>query len=422
MKPRTKKYLKRAVLSFLFLSVCFIVFILNETKDSINADFSNIDSILTKLQKDDRNAGFSVSVFSKDSILFKSAYGFEDLENKTPYTTQTRQYIASISKSTIGIALLKAQELELLDINDPINKHLPFQISNPNFPNDEITIKQLATHTTSLDYNEPVVESLYISENLKQKSLKVFIENYFKNKTYGTVTFKNQKPGTEFNYSNIGAGLAAYIIELNSGLTYDEFTSKYIFEPLELDHTSWFINTIDSVGYSKYYTSNETRVLESPAKGVILYPARDLVTNINDLTTYCQAVMGKSSKLLTNASFDSLLSPQLESDVINHDVDNSGLFWMIDRNQYGITYQLTGMNGGDSNINTMMQFDPKTGLGYIFIGNTGQSQQNRINHIMVYNALVSLGDHYLMNSSKHSFTEKVSYKWHNIYSRFNALF
>ena len=108
--------------------------------------------------------------------------------------------------------------------------------------------------------------------------------------------------------------------------------------------------------------------------------------------------------------------------MIDQTVDNCGIFWMIDRNQYGITYQLTGMNGGDYCINTMMWLDPKTNLGYIFIGNTGSSISNKANHILIYRTLVSLGDKIVMDNPNNTFLNKLDYKWHNLYSRVAGLF
>jgi len=76
--------------------------------------------------------------------------------------------------------------------------------------------------------------------------------------------------------------------------------------------------------------------------------------------------------------------------------------------------------GGDNCIQTMMWFDPKTKLGYIFLGNTGFSKLNRRNHIWVYNALVSLGYNY---SIKHAnFRKKIKLRSHNIYNRIRAIY
>ncbi|NER16724.1 serine hydrolase domain-containing protein [Spongiivirga citrea] len=417
-----KRKFKIAIGLLATVLIGFITFVLYQTRDDIGATFENTESILTKLQKDTRNAGFAVSVFSKDTILFQKGFGYSDLESKTPYTTNTQQYIASVSKTTIGIALLKAQEMGLLNLDDPINRHLPFDVHNPNFPSDDISIRQLATHTSSLDYNEKVVESLYVHDSLKKPSLKEFVTNYFKNKSYGDITYTNRKPGTHFNYSNIGAGLAAYIVEHKSEMPFNAFTELYIFKPLGLKSTSWFINdSIKLSAQTTYYEPKNDSLLPIDTKGVVLYPARDLNTNIVDLTKYCQAIIARSTGLLTKESFSDLLSSQLDSRTEINTVDNSAIFWMIDRNQYGVTYQLTGMNGGDTCMKTMMWFDPKTELGYIFIGNTGPAQQNRASHILIFKTLVSLGDHYTYNNAT-SIKEKLSFKWHNAYSRINGLF
>ncbi|MFK7905725.1 MAG: serine hydrolase domain-containing protein [Chitinophagales bacterium] len=317
---------------------------------------------------------------------------------------------------------MKAEELGLLKLDDSINKHLPFAVANPKYPNADITIRQLATHTSSLDYNEKVVESLYIEESKKDKSLKQFMEDYFQKGIYGTVKYTEDLPGSNWNYSNIGAGLAAYIIEYKSGMTFSDFTEKHIFKPLKLTHTSWFESEVDSLNRSKYYESAKDSILEVATSGVQLYPCRDLLTNIEDLTKYCQAIMSQNPAVLKKESFEELLQPNISSSVTNQEADNNGIFFFIDRNQYGIMYQLTGGSGGDNCINSMMFFDPQTMLGYIFIGNTGPAKWNRSNHIRIYRALVSLGEYVSMNNPDNSFVDVMGYKWHNWYNRVRAFF
>jgi len=99
-------------------------------------------------------------------------------------------------------------------------------------------------------------------------------------------------------------------------------------------------------------------------------------------------LISKHPALLRESSFEKLFAPQLSSSVTNLEDDNNGIFFMIDRNQYGITYQLTGIN--------------------------------RRNHIWVYNALVSLGYNYSINNS--TFGQRFKYKIHNIYNRIRAIY
>lgn len=417
-----KKALKYIGIILLVLVIAFFSFLLYETKDEINATNENIEEKLKKLYDDKRLGGFAVSVFSKDTVIYTGAFGYADKAQNIAYTVNTQQYIASVSKTTIGISLLKAEELGLLKLDGAINHYLPFKVENPNFPASQITIRHLATHTSSLDYNEEVVESLYIQEEKEIASLKPFIDNYFAQKAYGEVKYTTHKPGENYNYSNIGAGLAAYLIEVTSGMTYADFTKKYIFDPIELENTHWFRSEADSLNLAKYYEPNDDIIKEVATSGVRLYPCRDLVTDIQDLTTYCQSLIAHNPRVLDNSSFEELLKPQLESSVSNQSDDNCGLFFQIDRNQYGIMYQLTGLIGGDNCINTIMLFDPVTSLGYIFIGNTGQSELNRLNHIRIYRTLVSLGDNYLVKNPEKTNIGNLEFKFHNYYNRIRAFF
>ena len=272
-------------------------------------------------------AGFAVSVFNADSTIYSNGFGYSNKENDEPYTTQTQQFIASISKTTIGIALMKAEELNLLNIDRSINDYLPFKIHNPDFPNDEITIKQLATHTSSLDYNESVVESLYTKEPNLNKSLESFMLDYFQNAKYGEIAFTKNKPGSNWNYSNIGAALAAYIIERTSKVPFSEFTQTHIFDPLELTNTYWSSLESDSLLHTSYYETEEDSIIKVETSGVILYPCRDIITNIEDLTKYCQALISKDPDLLQQTSFENLLSPQLSSSVTNLEDDNNCILY-----------------------------------------------------------------------------------------------
>lgn len=422
MKSKAKKFLKIVVIIIVLLPILFVAFLLYSSQDEANATFDNVETKLNELYDEKRMGGFAVSVFNPESVIYSGSFGYADIESKTPFTQNTQIYIASIAKTTIGLALMKAEELGLLKLDDPINDHLPFAVFNPSFSDDKITIRHLATHTSSLDYNEAVVESLYVNDSEKEPSLKGFMADYFQNGIYSTIKFTNHRPGSNWNYSNIGAGLAAYIIEYKSAMTFSDFTEKYIFDPIKLNNTNWFESNLDSIHRSKYYEPRDGIIHEVENKGVKLYPCRDMITDIKDLTTYCQAIMSKHPAIMKEAAYEQLLAPSLSSSVTNQEEDNHGVFFTIDRNNYGIMYQLTGHSGGDYCINTMMYFDPKTNLGYIFIGNTGHSELNRFHHIRIYRTLVSLGDHYLMTGSFASELDLFYYKWHNYYNRIRAFF
>ncbi|MFK7812393.1 MAG: serine hydrolase domain-containing protein [Maribacter sp.] len=111
------------------------------------------DSLTAKLEsanKEGEIVGFSVSILKQNEVLYNRGFGLADSKNNLDYKTNTIQNIGSVAKTLLGISLLKAQELGKLDLDDPINQYLPFEVVNPNFPDIPITIRQLATHTSSI--------------------------------------------------------------------------------------------------------------------------------------------------------------------------------------------------------------------------------------------------------------------------------
>ena len=144
MRYKMRKVVKYIGITIIIITVGFVSFLLYETKDEINANFENVEEKINELYDDNRLGGFAVSVFSKDSIIYMNGFGFANKENNIPYTINTQQYIASISKTTIGVALLKASEIGLVELDESINTYLPFKVKNPNYPEEDITLRHLA--------------------------------------------------------------------------------------------------------------------------------------------------------------------------------------------------------------------------------------------------------------------------------------
>ena len=117
------------------------------TNDSISKLLiSDLEQIYTQ----NHINGFSVAIVNQNGTLFESGFGYSNRKENKKYTENTIQNIASVSKTFIGITLMKAQELGYLNLDDPINDFLPFKVINAYFPNTPITIRQLATHTSSI--------------------------------------------------------------------------------------------------------------------------------------------------------------------------------------------------------------------------------------------------------------------------------
>ncbi|MBD1261542.1 beta-lactamase family protein [Maribacter polysiphoniae] len=91
-----------------------------QTNDSITKELTQA---LEQIYAQGHIIGFSVAVVNQDGIVFEKGLGYADRKKNIGYSENTIQNIASISKTFIGVALLKAQEIgKILIINTELEK------------------------------------------------------------------------------------------------------------------------------------------------------------------------------------------------------------------------------------------------------------------------------------------------------------
>ncbi len=334
--------------------------------------------------------GFGVSVFSTDSLYFQEGYGYADIKAKKPYKTNTVQNIGSISKTFIGVSLMKAVELGKFTMDTPVNDILPFKVAHPKFPRSVITIKHLATHTSGIIDFEKGYDQSYVLEDpnsitpeiygkemskyLKQiKSnkampLATYLEGYLipKGSLFHKKNFLKSAPGEKYEYSNVASALAAYCIEVATGQSFPEFTRQYIFNPVGMQDTGWSYDAIDPEKQAQVYANNGQPL---PAYSLNTYPDGGLRTSIESLTKYMRAIM------LSYQGDNTLLRNDLSKEMIQANVnptqygdaeetDSYGYFWEYNRDT------VIGHNGGDPGILTLMYYYKDIEMGAVFFTNT----------------------------------------------------
>ncbi len=349
--------------------------------------------------------GFSVAIVDAETTLYTRGFGYADARTKTPFTSQTIQNIASISKTVIGIALIKAQELGKLDLDDPINKYLPFSVSNPHFPEVSITIRQLASHTSTIKDAAAYEKKGYVLRYYDNAGTKLkknfrppnelmdyglFLEEILgaKGKWYSKKNFIQKRPGEIFEYSNVGAGLAALVLQRAVGQSFSEFTKTHVFEPLGMSQTGWFLSEVDAYIHSTIYTDKGKPI--APYQ-LINYPDGGLITSSTDLAIYLtELISGYSGDgtLLSIDGYSELFKPNLET-AIHKSRSNSkyndefemGIFMGISaQNQVGHT-------GGDPGVTTMLFFDVKSKIGKLLLVNTELSKDGINELIKIWKTL-----------------------------------
>lgn len=358
------------------------------------------DSLTSALEKikDKKNiVGFSASIVNENGTLYNKGFGYSNLEAQTPYTKNTIQNIASISKTLIGISLFKAQEMGKLNLDDPINNYLPFKVINPNHPNIPITIRHLSTHTSTIMDTDNFWENTYIlKEKDHPKSVSVFgymkppdskkpladfLESLLteKGQLYIPENFSKLKPGEKFSYSNLGATLCALVIESATKTPYDKFTKENILNPLGMTNSGWTDKEVDSTKISKLYGNYESVLADY---SLLSYPDGGLLTTSNDLskllTEFVKGYNGKGT-LLTKQSYMKLFKNQLmEQQTPKETVDNFGIFLDFSKGFMEDDFKTIGHSGGDPGVVAGMFFNPQTGIGRILILNTDSDFDDNI--------------------------------------------
>lgn len=346
--------------------------------------FQSLEKELALLYKKSDLPGFAVAIVDENQVLFNKGFGFAEVATKSAYTSRTTQQIASVSKTTIGLALMKLLEERKLTLDTKINDILPFSVNHPKFPQTEIRIRHLANHTSGikdlddilllshvlreqppLDLQKyPAPYDALIDQISKQQctSLHDFLFSYLSSggTFYQEQNFNVNVPGTHFEYSNIAAALAAYIVEIISGQSFAEYTQQSIFEPLKMQHTAWFSETLKQDDLAREYLQQG---LPLPRHFNCLYPASGLMSSVDDLSAYLMALIRNHSgvnHLIKTTAFHELTKGQV--DLGNQKVAH---FFFIDENGN------IGHNGSDVGVTTKLYFNPKSGKGAVLLANVG---------------------------------------------------
>jgi CubicO group peptidase (beta-lactamase class C family) len=198
-------------------------------------------------------------VSRKGKIAHFEAVGQMDLEAKTPMRKDAIFRIASMSKPITGVAVLMLMEEGKLRLTDPVSRFIPeFKnatvaiVKTPGAPatqtapareaeiytvpaDRDITIRDLMTHTSGLESGGAGTRT---GARMAPRSTDSSLARYIP--TLGQVPLDFQ-PGTQWRYSALaGIETLGRIVEVASGMTFDQFLKQRIFDPLEMTDTAFY--------------------------------------------------------------------------------------------------------------------------------------------------------------------------------------
>ena len=346
---------------------------------------SPIDEVVNAFVRDQEIAGAVTLVADAEKVLHLGAVGCAKLKDKSSDKQERMSvdsifWIASMSKPVTGVCVMQLVDQGKLSLDDPIDRHLPEMRALENDAGEQVTVtvRQLLNHTSGMrELQEPYA----------YRSLADVGPLYAK----AGVQFP---PGTKWQYSQTGINTAARIVEVISGLTFDEYADRFLFEPLGMHDTGFYLTEEQASRLATSYSRTPDGVLE-PASIFLLagktptdrnrMPAANggLFSTAMDYARFCQMLLGNGSfhgkRILSEEAVRILRTPSTKDLVTGFTNGNAwGVGVCVVREPQGATSMLSpGTFGHGGAYGTQAWIDPVQGRAVHPDGATSQFRQRR---------------------------------------------
>lgn len=336
--------------------------------------------------------GLGAAIIVDGKVVWTKGYGWADKQRAAPFTPDTVMNIGSISKTVTGAAMMRAVQDGKLALDADINTYLPFKISNPHYPNEKITLRQLATHTAGVTDRWSVYQDTYHYGSSAPEPLADFLQAYFTpgGGHFATDNFLNHKPGSHREYSNIGAGLVGYIVERAVGEPLNVYSKRVLFTPLQMRNSGWLLSEIHPQQHATLYVAQNGLTIPIAQYQLTTYPDGGVRTSVADLAKLFIALLNDGvyadTRILDKSTVAEMLRFQYTETSKPANVDltetNSGLFWATKQN-----VKLIGHSGSDPGLKTEMLAKLGKDVGVILFSNTSLSGDAMRHYLAIYREL-----------------------------------
>ncbi len=232
-----------------FLLLGWIMLLTYGCKKTENGNI-DVEAEIIKEMEAQKIPAVAACVVKGDKIVWEGTFGHANVNQSTPVTNQSLFTLMSISKLFLATTVMQLWERGMIDLEADINQYLPFEVRNPNFPDQRITPYMLLTHTSGLAWpvEEDRIPDFHHFYTLEEPpSIKDWLPDYILlgGSQYRASVWKEFPPGEKWLYSNIGTSLLALIVEEISGKDYRDFCRENILDPLEMHNSAFRLSNLN---------------------------------------------------------------------------------------------------------------------------------------------------------------------------------
>lgn len=386
---------------------------------------ARMDNIFQTSVNNKEVPGVVAIVIRNGKIVYNKSFGMADNQSNRALKRDDIFRIASMTKAITSTAVMMLWEEGKFQLDDPISKYIP-EFKNPTLvksfsfrdstyttepANKEITIRHLLNHTSGLGYGE-----IDGDERFKAMYKKAGITDLFTTQSIkiGESVRKLAKlplhhnPGEKYTYSE-GLDVLGYFIEVVSGMPFDEFLRKRIFEPLNMSDTYFYLPENKAARLVSVQRPNKEGQWEKfpvtfydtdyPTKGAKTFfsGGAGLSSTAKDYATFLQMYLNQGElggkRFLSRTTIDAILANQTENLFGGEKGDSFfGLAYSVLRSngeaKGGIGSTGTFTWGGYFNTNYFA--DPKEKIIGVIMKQTQQTKGDNLNNLfrqIIYQSL-----------------------------------
>lgn len=262
--------------------------------------------------------GYDCLAYLNGKEVFRHMNGYSDLENKIPISGNEMYNIYSCSKMITCAAMLQLYEKGLFELDDSLSKFISeyseMTVKSANGvvkAEKPIKIVNLFTMTAGLSYNlsSPGLEKAKAETNGKCPTVETI--------KYLASDPLDFQPGEKFQYSLCHDVIAA-LVEIISGMRFEEYVQKHIFEVLDMEHTSFDREKFDdSLFAGQYKYDAETKNAVNVGKKICGFKlgteyesgGAGAVSTVEDYMKFLEGI--RTCRILKSETVELMNSPHL---------------------------------------------------------------------------------------------------------------
>jgi len=357
----------------------------------VSAKLASFDEYMAKTLKDWNAPGVGVGIVVNGKLVFAKGYGYRDYEKKLPFTPETVVPIASNTKLFTAVAAGMLVDEGKLTWDKPVRDSVPtIRFFNDQL-NNQVTLRDMLSHRTGISRHD----TIWYKSDFSRKELfdkLVYLE-------------PEQPLRQTFLYNNLMFAAAGYMIQLQSGKTWEEFVRERILVPLQMNSTSYSIADMVKqpefgVGFTERRDSFEIYRIPYYEDIAGVAPCGAIVSNIDDMSHWLIALMNDGKYEGKQVIPPDVLKATLEPAIAlpNTALQTRGWGELLNA-AYGMAREtavyrghLMTMHGGDlPGFHTQVSFMPQDHIGVIVfeIGNHSQPLYNIVSY-NVYERLLGM--------------------------------